>query len=474
MKTALHRFYDSTIQRFNGFAIHHACILCVLFFPLHARADFSLPGKISARSVSGQFVVVGADRISALAASPAVATNADFVRLEPALLAVSAERIKQSLWRELELKPDASWRGKIYLALHPAQSFDENVTIVSMPSANGWSYQVQLPDVLPRTRFARALVSTLLLEFANRNAQSHCAEIPAWLADGLSQQLLAENSSENILSTPNKVINGLAQNRLVTTESGSDPLAGARRVLRNFPALTFDQLSWPTDTQLLGNDGGAYRASAQLFVGELLDLKNGPAHLHAMLQKLPQFYNWQTAFQTAFRTEFPRPLDVEKWWALQVVNFAAQSPGPQWTPAASREKLDEILSVPVEVRSVSNALPSHAEISLQAVIRNFDSARQTEILQIKLRDLGLAQLRMASQLAVLTSAYRRVISDYLGERNIFASPARSANHASSSPRKAGTRETIKKLDALDAQRRTIETAIKPDVFTPRNLNAPAP
>jgi hypothetical protein len=474
MKTVLHRFNDSTIQRFNSFAVRRAFILCALFFPLHALADFSLPGKISARSVSGQFVIVGADHISALAASPAVATNADFVRLEPALLAVSAERIKQSLWRELELKPDAPWRGKIYLALHPAQSLDENVTIVSTPSASGWSYQVQLPDVLPRTRFARALVSALLLEFANRNAQSHSAEIPAWLADGLSQQLLSENSSEIILSTPNKVVNGLAQNRLVTTESGIDPLASARRVLRNFPALTFEQLNWPTDTQLNGDDGGAYRASAQLFVSELLSLKNGAAHLRAMLQKLPQFYNWQTAFQYAFCENFSKPLDVEKWWALQVVNFAARDPGPQWTPAASREKLDEILSVPVDMRFVSNALPTHAEVSLQAVIRNFDSARQTEILQIKLRDLGLAQLRMASQLAVLTSAYRRVIADYLGDRIGSAPLPRSANRASSSPRKAGTRETIKKLDALDAQRRTIETAIKPDFFTPRNMNAPPP
>jgi hypothetical protein len=473
MKTTLHRLHDSTIQRFNGFAIRHAFILCALFFPPLARADFLLPDKISVRSVSGQFIVAGSDGVSALASSPAVATNADFVRLEPALLAVSAERIKQSLWRELELKPGAPWSGKIFLALHPARSLDENVTIVSTPSPNGWSYQVQLPDVLPRTRFARALVSTLLLEFANRSVQSHSAEIPAWLADGLSQQLLAENSSETILSTPNKFINGLEQSRMVVTESGIDPLAGARRILRNFPALTFDQLSWPTDMQLMGDDGGAYHASAQLFVSELLNLKNGPAHLRAMLQKLTRFYNWQTAFQTAFHAEFPRPLDVEKWWALQVVNFAARDPGPQWTPAASCEKLDEILSVPVEVRAVSNALPSHAEISLQAVVRNFDSARQTEILQIKLRDLGLAQLRMASQLAVLTSTYRRVIADYLGKRNSSA-PPRWVNHDSSLLQKTGMRETVKKLDALDAQRRTIETAIKPDFFTPRNVNAPPP
>jgi hypothetical protein len=438
-----------------------------------ARADFSLPGQISARSVSGQFIVVGADHISALAASPSVATNADFVRLEPALLAISAERIKQSLWRELKIKPDAPWRGKIFLALHPAQSLDGDVTIVSEPSAGGWGYQVRLPDVLPRARFVRALVSTLLLEFANRGAQSHSAEIPAWLADGLSQQLLSENSSEIILSTPDKLINGLPLNRMVATEKGFDPLTGVQRTLRNNSALTFGQLSWPTAAQLSGEDGGIYRASAQLFVDELLDLENGPAHLRAMLQKLPQFYNWQTAFQAAFRAEFRRPLDVEKWWALQVVNFAAHDPGPQWTPAISRDKLDEILSVPVDIRSASNALPAHAEVSLQAVIRNFDSARQTEILQIKLRDLGLAQLRMASQLAVLTSDYRRVITDYLGEQGGSA-PPRWANHASSLLQKTGARETVKKLDALDARRRTIETAIKPDVFTPRNLNAPLP
>ena len=256
-----------------------AALLAV--FCCRARAEFSLPDKISARSFSGQFIVAGAQRISALAGSPAVTTNADFVRLEPALLAVSAERIKQSLWRELDIGPNAPWRGEIFLALHPAQSLDEEVTISGTPSADGWSYRVQLPDVLSRSRFIRALVSTLLLEFANRNAQSHSAEIPAWLADGLSQQLQAENFSEIILSSPDKMMNGLAQNRTVATQSGLDPLAGARETLRNYPTLTFQQLSWPTGAQRSGNDGGAYRASAQLFTSEILKMKNGPAQLRS-------------------------------------------------------------------------------------------------------------------------------------------------------------------------------------------------
>ena len=99
------------------------------------------------------------------------------------------------------------------------------------------------------------------------------------------------------MSTPDKLINGLQIKRGWTRpKQDLDPLAGARRVLRNNPALTFEQLSWPTDAQLSGADGGVYRASAQLFVSSLLGLKNGAAHLRAMLENLPQFYNWQTAF----------------------------------------------------------------------------------------------------------------------------------------------------------------------------------
>jgi hypothetical protein len=272
--------------------------------------------------------------------------------------------------------------------------------------------------------------------------------------------LLATAGLEIILSSPNKAVNGLPVSRTVTTTHGMDSLAGARRALRDHAALTFEQLSWPTDAQLSGADGGVYRASAQLFVNELLALKNGPAHLRAMLETLPKFYNWQVAFQTAFRENFPRPLDVEKWWAVQVVSFIARDPGPAWTPAVSRDKLDEILSVPVEMRTASNALPAHAEISLQAVIRNFDRARQEAILQNKLRALELAQLRMASQFAVLTDGYRQVLADYLDP----GKSARPAQHLGKHPPVVSPKPTVtgtlKRLDALDAQRRAIESAIR--------------
>ena len=374
-------------------------------------------------------------------------------------LAVSAERVKELVWHKLDLK--GQWRGQIYLVLHHAQSPDEAVTILSQPVTGGWNYRVELPDVLLQTRFIRALTGVVLLEVANRNALARSSEIPAWLIDGLSQDLLAAGAPEVLLSPPEKMVNGLPVTRLEKTQRGVDPLAAARRVLKNHPALTFEQLSWPSGAQLDGADDGVYRASAQLFVSEVLDLKNGPARLHTMLESMPRFYNWQVAFRSAFREDFPTPLDLEKWWALAVVNFAARDPGPGWTLVMSRAKLDDILRVPAEIRTASNSLPAYTEISLQAVIRNLEPARQTAILRTKLRDLDLAQLRVARPYAVLTAEYRRAIGSYLGDRPANAPKPSWVARVYRSWRKPSAVATVKKLDALDAERRKIEATAKP-------------
>ena len=449
-------------SRFQFFGLLFSALLAATV----AHAQFSGPDANPAHSISGQFIVTGAASSSTLFHLPVLATNADFVRLEPALLAVTAERVKIALRQELGIEAGAPWNGKIFLVLHPAEALDEEVLVIAQPFLNNWNYRVELPDVMPQPRFLRALTSVLLQEMANRSMKpgGHSAEIPAWLADGLSQQLLAAGQREIILSSPGKTVNGLPQTREVASERGLDSLAAARQTLREQPVLTFEELSWPTDTQLNGEDGGAYRASAQVFVNGLLELKNGPAHVRAMLEMLPACYNWQTAFHAAFHDDFPRPLDVEKWWSLQVVGFAARDRGPVWTPAVSREKLDEILSVPVAMRTASNALPTHAEISLQQVIRSFEKSRQTAILQTKLRDLRLAQLRMSGPMAALADGYRRALALYLGEATSATRAGHLGRQAVFTSRHAGAAETLQKLDALDAQRRAAATAVKPDVM----------
>jgi hypothetical protein len=108
----------------------------------------------------------------------------------------------------------------------------------------------------------------------------------------------------------------------------------------------------------------------------------------------------------------------------------------------------------------------HAEVSLQAVIRNFDSARQMTILQTKLRDLELAQFRMARPLAALTTGYRAALADYLGQSQETVPAPHFGRHSLAASQKAGAVDTLKKLDALDVQRRTIESSIQPDIWRP--------
>lgn len=467
MKIPLRRQRMVAPPRFDGSGFYRNFITgFLLLLGLSAVAQFSPPPNATTRSVSGQFIVLAADQVSRLSLTPHLATNTDLVRLEPALLAISAERIKDSFWRELGVNANTTWRGQIVLALHPAQSLDEEVTVVSSYDSKGWNYRVQLPDILSRTRLIRALTGVLLREYANRSAGPNgiTAEVPAWLTDGLAQEIMADDVAPVILSAPNHVVGGLAVNRTLANAKGLDSLAAARRQLRDQAVLTFAQLSWPTGSQLSGADGGVYRASAHLFVNGLLGLRNGPAKLRNFLATLPRYCNWQTAFEAAFRADFPRALDVEKWWALQVVDFDSHDDGPQWTTAVSCRKLDEILHVPVETRTSSNALPAHVEISLQTAIRSFDPARQNAALHNCLRDLKLAQLRMARPLAILNDRYRQVIAGYLGESLTASHPVMLGKHGAVLFPKTSRRETLAQLDALDARRRQIEAGLRPEDF----------
>ncbi|HEU5397316.1 MAG TPA: hypothetical protein VFV81_09115 [Verrucomicrobiae bacterium] len=437
--------------------------LLLLASTLPARGQFSLPEDRMVHSVSGQFLAVAPEPPSRFTRLPQVLTNNDYVRLDAALLTVSAERVKESLRHELH--DDSAWCGRIYLVVRPARSLDDDVMIVSKKVGNVWSYQMQLPDVITQSRFLRALTGTLLMETANRaNPSTRSPEIPDWLIDGLARDLAAQDVNGLTLSPPEKVLHGMPLTRTDAARRGLDPLQHTRAVLRNTPALTFQQLSWPNEAQLRGNDDGVYVASAQLFVHQLQELKDGDEKLREMIRLLPQYYNWQTAFEKAFAQNFKNALAVEKWWALQMVSFAAQQPGTLWTVPVSREKLDEILQVPVAVRASSNALPARAEISLQVLVRNFAPDQQAAILQTKLRDLEWAQLRLATPIAQLGGAYRAAIADYLGEgKPGFFS---RFNRHPKPPRKSTAADMLKRLDALDAQRRKVAAEI--DAPSPAN------
>lgn len=413
-------------------------------------------------SASGQFIISVQPDDSPFYRRPGIGTNAALMRLQPPWLAVSAERFKSALWRELGVSASAPWSGKIFLVLRPARSLDESVAIIPQPFINTWNCRVDLPDIIQRDRYARAVTAAVLLEYANRSAATdgHSAELPPWLVDGLARQVVESEEIQAILSAPTKQIGGVPQMRTEENQRGLDPLAEARRVLQGTPALTFDQLSWPSPAQMRGDDDRIYFASSQLFVNALLDLKNGPEKFRALLAALPACANWQAAFYRAFRGNFRSPLDVEKWWALRVVAFASRSPGPRWTAAVSRQKLDSLLAVPVGVRYASNSLPVRAEVSLQSVIQNFSGEERDQIIRARLRDLEIARLRLVTPLAALADGYCAALADFLGESKAKPDRLMLNKHVSSRKGRISAASTTKKLDALDARRRQVESQLE--------------
>ncbi len=412
-------------------------------------------GPLSARSSSGQFIVYGGRSFPLPPEMSELATNRDYVQLEPTLATVSCERIKEMLLRELG--STASWRGNIYLVLYPARGAADTITVTSERFKDGWRYRVDFPDVLERSRYVRVLVRVLLLEIANRTAQGRMAEVPLWLIEGLSQMLLASNEIEIILPPPRGRANGLSVSTTVLNERRHSLLEQVQKKLRGRPPLTFEDLSWPNGDELSGDTGDLYSGSAQLFVGELLRLPDGRDCLRTMLAQLSQHYNWQMAFLRAFHAYFDRPLDVEKWWALSVAEATGHSLAQTWMLEESWQKLDGAVHAAVQVRTDADQLPMHADASLQTIIREWDTARQTQALNNALLELTLLRLRIAQEFVGLVQDYCQTIETYLQERD----HTRSFFTTKNAVRRRAAEAAIRQLDALDARREALRPAPKP-------------
>jgi hypothetical protein len=266
-----------------------------------------------------------------------------------------------------------------------------------------------------------------------------------------------------VLAAPALSLGGVNIRPTFVPRRENDPFVTARLVLHNRPPLTIEELSWPKADALGGEAGEVFSSSSQLFVEELLRLKNGQACLREMLNALGGTYNWQTAFLRAFQEQFPNLLALEKWWALQATYFVGRDPFQLWTAEESWIKLDELLRTPVAIRRTSGELPARAEVTLQAIIREWDKMQQTTIIAGKIRELELTRARTAPEFMALTDEYRRVLTAYLELRQKGWFYANVWVFGTSQKQAAG--EVIRQLDALDAKR----IALRPSAG--KNLSA---
>ncbi len=425
------------------------------FLPLLSGAPVPTGIDQVRRSFSGQFVVSLVPPKGQQSRSVSnLETNAEYIRLDPALLPVSCERIKQNLTRQLGL--NTAWSGRVFVSLYSAGTAHDSAVITSGQFRNGWQYRVELPDVVKRAQYVQAIVQTLLLEMSNRTATDHGAEIPAWLTEGFSQRILLSSEMEIILPPPQAVGRGFSVAAQTVNARKENPLDIVHKILCANSPLTFQQLSWPELDQLEGPPSATFSPSAYLFVDELLQLKDGRACLREMLTLLPRHYNWQFAFLQAFRGHFQRPLDVEKWWTLHVEHFTGRALGQTWSPDESWYKLDELVRSAVQVRTGTNEMPLHAEVRLQTIVSEWDRAQQDPALRQKQVELQMLRLRLSPELAPLADEYRRVLAEYVQTRDHGGLPL-----FKKAARRHALQETLRRLDELDARRLQLKPLASP-------------
>jgi len=445
---------------------------------------------ITARSYSGQFTAQELRERSRWSPSPMAervpmggslgflvtapispTAAADKISLEPALLVVSCERIKELFLLELGMRDE--WKGSVELLINSSLTDEQQMSLTAVHGLEGWHYQLQVPKTIHPQALTRAVVQALLTEFVNRRAGSQSAEIPYWMVEGMSAHLQAYNVPTFIVR-PN--MQSAGYNRV-----GIEGLNAVRDGMRGNTPLTFQQLSWPDSSDADGRGQLLYESCAELFYESLLHFNDGQTCFRRMLAEMPKHMNWQTAFLMAFHSHFAGLLDVEKWWGLTCVGFAEAEATKAWTEQEYWHKLQDALDVPVDVRFAPTLMPARACVTLQEVIMQWNDADALAALRRAVRELeGLQwntfrtdlnldasvasqspqrderaaealRLRMSAQLSPLVNRYLTVLLNYMKEH-----PANDQGPADKRPANFGLRpqrkEFVRQLNDLDQER----------------------
>jgi hypothetical protein len=381
----------------------------------------TLADLVTAQSASGQFTARKLDHNPfpakpadfvraamngawALVVQPAPARATTEVKLVPALLTVSCDRIKNAFLIDLGMADQ--WRGKIDLFINASRSEDQGTLLTAVRSQEGWRYELELPPQIKPRMLMRAVVEALLLETANREAGNQTAEIPLWLIEGVSSHLEAYNLPTFVVQP---------QVEWVADKVKLTQLDSVRDQLRRNAPLTFQQLSWPAPENLAGESYAQYSNCAQLFFDELLRLPDGRRCLRRMIQQLPHHLNWQTAFLLGFAPHFADLRDVEKWWWLACANFCGHDFTLRHGFQESWRKIQDALDVPVEIHLNPDRLAAPAEVTLEEVILDWKLAQMAPVLERCIQNLDLLRFQIAPELGPLVDAYRLTLQNYLRE-----------------------------------------------------------
>ena len=433
------------------------------------------PHQPTIYSRSGQFVIHSRQFTTPTLRQPLGATNRAYVVIQPDALAVAAERVKQRLLGELTV-PDR-WRSRIHLLIVKGDQVAAPPIPMAALFSDGWQYSLRVPERVEAGVLVRALVEVLLMEIANRYPGSHPPEIPRWLADGLAGLMLTEVGPDLVPQSNDlldRLANGWGQLRANTRVGryfGRD--TELRNFLQQHPPLTFNDLTLPLPEALAGNQRNVFEACSQLLVQELLRLPNGRALCWEMLARLTQSFNWQTAFMRTYGRYFPQMVDVEKWWAVTLLQFSGREAANDWSRAATLQELDQVLGVPVAVRPSRDAAPENAVVPIQRAVAELPLPQQARLLRTKIGQLEMLQANAAPELVPLVTGYLVALQEYLAERT-GASTSLGEKGRSTANVPLTLRRLTLRLAALDTERATATQAPQSNPPAGGKVSAPTP
>jgi len=372
------------------------------------------------------------------------------VRLEPALIATSCERIKEGILRELNV-PDR-WVSRIDLRIHTTVSSNVPPCLNIFRGHDKWTYAVDLPVAMTPRRLANTLVEVILLEMANRSATFDSASIPPWLAEGMAAQIQATDPT--VLLQPSRRTDSIRSFTeqvkpllLLAPEQLSHDAALIAKFQRvhSHPVLTFEELSWPPSN--LAADPAReeiFQASAQLFLYRLLNQEDGRANVCQFIEMLPRHLNWQLSFMECYEEQFQHLHDVEKWWGLASFQPGETAIG-RWTAARSGELLRDILLVPVQEAQPKSGVKT-GTASLQDIILRWNPQSQTAPLRRTLMELTSIRSRLDPSYLPLVDHYCMALRDYLKKHDAKKHFWQRSKDITQGARKAAAQQ-LARLDA---------------------------
>lgn len=388
--------------------------------------------------------------------STSIADGGENERIELGLdvLAVSAERVRRAVFRFLGVPSFGA--SSVHLILKERSKVRSEIQIVPLFHWNAWQYRVEVAESVMRENLLRGLIEVVLVEFANRGNGPKSAEIPRWLKEGLTFQLMNSVGPELVISS----VEQGSMLRSIRRLLGADPARETHAILRPGNNPSVSDLSYPSSEQLEGENFKKYQAAAQLFLLELLRLPAGDEYLVRMIRNLPNFWNWESSFLRGFSAHFQSMLDVEKWWAVTMVSFTGRDPTQVWSPAICLQQLDEILLPTTHLRWSTNALPIRGHATLQQVLSEWDFRPQREVLWQTVRRLTALRTYCPSVILPLVDAYRSSLLRYMEKRaSLITAPSNKLYSAPSTQQIVGA--TVNELDELYRWREALRREYAP-------------